>query len=208
MTTIYNLLVQNTTAGSYYSSIQALTAKDVQATTQNGGANVAPDLSFLFSPYILYACLAIFFTLFIGALVVQIKNHVLDWKRAATSLTVALLLALTPLTIRSLLQTTVLQSQASPDEVPKNVTVYQITANTVQISYETDAQKTGAVRYGLAPLSESQSLTAVADSGAKRQKHLVILNNIRPAVVYEYEILSGSKWYTNKGKSMQFIISE
>lgn len=188
-----------------YSVIQSLTLKD-KSVGELAAPVISdnPALSFLYSPLLFYGSVALFFLLFLGAIGIQLLTRVLDWKKTATTFVVALMLAILPMSVRVALNVTSLQTRASPDEVPHNVRTTQLTTRSEIITWETDAFKVGAVRFAPPSLLSESSTTVIADGGKRTQKHTARIENLEQGGAYEFEILSGSQWYTNDGQSLRF----
>lgn len=200
-----NLLAQN--IGNHLTNIKTLTPKGAnhelvsQAITDNQG------YGFLFSPLLIYGLVILFLFLFLGAIVVQIIYRVFDWKKTGMSLVAALLIASSPLLVRTVLQTTSIESQASPDEMPKNVSINQEGQNVIVITWETQVPKIGMIRFGTAPLTEGYGKTAISNNGQKTTQHQIILEKLQRGIDYEFDILSGSTWYSNDGQSLRFKVN-
>ena len=195
------------TVANHFAMIDALTQKEnTQTAVTSPVITSSPILSFLFSPLVIYGSIVLFITLFIGAVFIQFISRVLDWKRTSSSFVVALLIAIMPLSIRVGLEATSLRSFAGPDEVPRKIEIKQV-GSSVQISWETDALKAGSVRYHAVGTEDDVSFTAIADFGKRTKQHIVIIENIKKGIEYEFEILSGSGWYDNNGKPLQFRLT-
>ena len=120
------------------------------------------------------------------------------------SLIVALVVATIPVTLRTMLQVTSLQTRAGPDEVPRNLEVKQLSPTSLIVTWETQAEKTGAIRVGPVPLRKTYDRLIVADEGKKTKSHTVKIENLIPKLEYEFEILSGKEWYNSEGKPVKF----
>lgn len=191
---------------SYLNQVKELTVKDANslAAPKIISENIAYSL--LFSPLIIYGSVVLFFLIFLGAIAVQIIYRMLNWKRTVTALVVAIVIAGIPISVRTALEVTSLQTRASPDEIPKNVQIIQTSASSFTITWETLVAKVGAVKYGKAPLREDLTDTVIADMGKKSERHTAKIDNLEK-VAYEFEILSGSKWYNNDGKPLKFQLT-
>lgn len=204
----YPMLIADSGKGSsvanYYSTVLALTpnATQTEASIPQGVDNT--PFSLLFSPFLIYGSVILFFALFLGAIVVQIINKTLDMKRTLTSMAVAFVIASIPVSLKTALQVTQLQSRAGADAVPRNVRISQTGLVEMTVEWETQAEKIGSLRFGPAPLIENTAKVVIADMGKKKLKHTARLEGLIPDVDYELEILSGTDWYSDKGKPLKF----
>lgn len=190
--------------GSYYAQVSALTSKEVVAATELPPGVADTPLSYLFSPLLLYASVILFFALFGVALIIQIVARMLNFKRTITTLVVAFVVASIPLTLKTALEVTSFSTRAGPDEVPRSIQITQNTPQSVTITWETQAEKIGSVRLGVAPLSEKTGRVVIADFGKKVAKHTAKFEELDSGVEYEFEILSGKEWYNDNGKPLKF----
>lgn len=94
------------TQGNYYAQVSALTPKEAVAATEIPPGVANTPLSYLFSPFLLYASIVFFFVLFALALIVQIIARVIDLKKTVTTLVVAFVVASIPLTLKTALEVT------------------------------------------------------------------------------------------------------
>lgn len=197
--------------GSYILALDALSpraavAKQPQTLQQTPPIPVSDSTwngIVAFGPYFL------FFALFFSALGIQLIRKIRDWRATFTSLLIALLLAGTPMVINKLNQQGTQQvTQAGPDEIPRAVKVEQTDSSTIVVSWTTDAQKIGSVRFGPVPLSLTTSQVYVANSGIAGTHHTTVINNVKPNRVYELEILSGTGWYNFSGKPLRIPIQQ
>ncbi len=184
----------------YYAAVNALTPKEEQIASPQ--PDTSSPLAILFSPFLIYGSVILFFALFLGALVIQIWYRTLDAKRTLTSLVIAFIIASVPFSLKTALEITRFQTNAGPDETPRNVEIKQTGKTVAQISWQTQVEKVGAVRYSLAPFNQTQSQVVIADHGSMMKNHLAELPNLLPGVLYELEILSGSKWYNSEGRPL------
>lgn len=192
------------TLGGYYERVSSLTPKeDITVTNMPLGVADTP-LSYLFSPWLLYFSIILFFALFAIALVVQIAARILDFKRTVTTLVIAFVIASIPLTLKTALEVTSFSTRAGPDEVPRNIQIIQKNSHIAAISWETQVEKVGSVRMGPAPFSEKNSRVVIVDFGKKVIKHTAIVAELEAGVEYEFEILSGKEWYNDNGKPLKF----
>lgn len=96
--------------------------------------------------------------------------------------------------------------RAEPETIPKQVKITNITDNSFTVSWITDGQTTGFVKYGS---DKSLSFTASDDrdqiSGktGKYLTHHLTLKNLNPATSYSFKIGSGGKLFDNNGQPYQ-----
>ena len=193
--------------GPYLQTVEALTLKSTSQEAAPLALSTSPWNSFLFSPLVVYGAIVIFFLVFIFLLVLQIARHVVNLRKITASLVVALLVAVIPLSVRLILEANKLEIRASPDEVPRNITVTQLSTTSLQINWTTNANKTGLVRVSQAPLDPENATVVIADRGDKVKEHVVRLEKLQPGTEYELEILSGGKWYNIEGRPLKFSLS-
>lgn len=83
-------------------------------------------------------------------------------------------------------------SQAAPDITPQNITLTNLTENSVSISWQTNAQATSFVTFGQNSPGEQ---TALDDRDTTTPKphltHYVTLKNLLPQTNYQFKIVSG-----------------
>lgn len=193
-----------TSIKGYYNTVAALNPKEAVVTTEVPVGIENTPLSYLFSPWLIYGSVILFFILFLGAIIVMIVNRSLDRKRTLASLVVAFVVATLPVTLRTMLQVTSFQTRAGPSEVPRNLEVKQLSSTSLTVTWETQAEKTGAIRVGPVPLRKTYDRLIVADEGRKTRQHTVKIENLIPKLDYEFEILSGKEWYVLEGKPIKF----
>jgi len=88
---------------------------------------------------------------------------------------------------------------AGPDEIPRNIKVQAISLHEALILWDTDAIKIGAVRISPVPFTAANARTVVGNLGGKTTTHTVAVTNLTIGKKYEFEILSGARWYDNNG---------
>lgn len=199
---------QLTFSGGYYAQVMALTPKETNEETRVSPITTNPLLSWLFTPLLMYGTVILFFGLFIGALIIQIIKKSLDMKRTLTSLVVAIVIASIPLTLKTALEVTTIQSKAETSEIPRHVELIQSSASSLSVRWETETEKLGAVRFGQIPFSQDKSHVVIANMGKKTTKHEAILEDLVGGFNYELEILSGAAWYNDSGKAIQFHLDD
>ena len=98
--------------------------------------------------------------------------------------------------------------RAGPETTPKQVKITNITENTITVSWITDGETSGYVKYGT---GEDLSSTAgddrdeLAGTGkiGSYSTHHVTLKNLKPVIAYSFKIGSGSKLFDNNGQAYQ-----
>jgi len=189
--------------GNYYLTVHALTPKVAPQTEARASdrSMPAPGIS---APWLLFVPFLVFFAVFIAVFGMQVANKTWNMRRTVTALVLALFAAAIPYVLTSVREGTGFQSKAGPDEVPRNVRVAPLSTSSVLVVWETDADKVGAVRYGLPPLSAQGSTVVIGDVGKKVTRHTVKLDNLKPRAAYDFEIFSGTIWYSDNGKPLTF----
>lgn len=83
---------------------------------------------------------------------------------------------------------------ASPDQIPQNITITNLTDQTVSISWQTSSPEIGFVRFGQSN-PDDQTVLDDRDSSTpqKRQTHHVTLKNLLPQTTYQFKVVSGKK---------------
>jgi hypothetical protein len=191
--------------GSYLVTVSDLTPKTTGEMTQGTGvADTVPSLASS-SPLIVYAPIAIFFLIFIIALSIQITHRILDAKKFVTAVVIALFFASAPMTLTYIQEGIKTRSNASPDQVPKNIRVLPVSKSAIRIYWDTDATISGGVRIDSAPLSD-KSTVVIGDGGFKTKNHSVLYTQFQSGLTYNMEILSGTVWYTDSGNPIHFLI--
>ena len=191
--------------GKYYLALSALTPKDALAQSPVAGPSGFPqgtDTAFL----AIVGPAIIFFAIFIAVFGIFLLGRIRNWKMGVTALLLAITLGATPFALNVLKQGTDESVNASPDEIPRNVKVVPLSKTSVQVVWDTDADKIGAVRISLAPYSIRNARIVVGNAGGKTKSHAITIENLTAGKTYELEVLSGSRWYDNGGKRLVFRI--
>lgn len=96
--------------------------------------------------------------------------------------------------------------RAGPEITPKQVKITNISENGFTVSWVTDGQTSGFVKYG----TETNLITTTQDdrdqlSGKTGSflTHYITLNNLKPATNYYFKISSGGKLFDNNGQPYQ-----
>lgn len=188
---VMNNLAQDTKG--YYSSVSALTPKDVQASAVEeipAVTNTQLSFSLLFLPF------CIFFGLFLGVVIVDIAKKTATVRRIMSAFAIAFAVALSPFAARMIADGNINSYlQAGPDATPRNITV-RTNDDSLIVSWTTGTEATGAVR--IWSEDEPGKQVVIADSGIKSRDHLAVIGN-RKKASYFIEVLSGSRWYDNRG---------
>lgn len=97
--------------------------------------------------------------------------------------------------------------KAGPGETPKQVKITNITDTGFSVSWVTDAQTSGLVKYGVS--GSDLSFSGADDRDQLSGKtgsfliHHVTLKNLKAATVYYFKIISGESAFDNNGQSYQ-----
>jgi len=189
---------------NYYFTVYALTPKEATSDQQQEQieAQVLQE-SPLLPSLMVYAPFLLFFALFIGAFGIQVVNKAWTLKRTMIALVIALFAASIPFALSTMQQGSLYQAKAGPDEVPRNVRIQQLSRTNTLVTWDTEADKIGAVRVGLAPLTDQTGKIVIGDLGKQVKVHTVHLEDLKLGSDYELEIFSGTTWYTDNGKVMK-----
>lgn len=189
----------------YYSKVYALTPVQDEQITTTGVKNQDKMESILSSPNFLLVLMGIFIFLLSAAIILQAVNKVLDFKRTMMTLMVCLMIISVPLLLRNTLYST-FQLRAGSSEIPKNIILEQTSPTGIMITWETQEERTGAVRYGKAPLVMTESRIEIANEGKLTKSHQVEIDRLEKSVEYEVEFLSGKSWYDDNSQPLKFIL--
>ncbi len=200
------LMAQNNFLNKSNSTLLQLTSVDTPQKSSTFAVIEDSALSLLFSPFLIYGTIILFFAIFLGGLLYQIKSQTFEMKRMISTLLVAILVGSIPFTLKTALQVTSISSRAGPDEVPHSIEMQTLTSSSVVITWETQAEKTGAVRVSRVPFDEKLGKMYIGDLGKQVKKHTVKVEGLEVGVQYEMKILSGSTWYDNNGEPLRLKI--
>lgn len=189
---------------SYLAAISSLTPKETVIVQSVPAGIENTPLSLLFSPLIILGSIVLFFVVFLGILFIQVMHKSFDYKKAVASLVVAFVIASIPISLKTALEVTSLQTRAGPDDIPRNISITQVSATSAVVQWETKVEKLGTIKYGLRPLVSNQSEIVIANDGRSTTLHRALLKNLEPGQEYELEILSGKNWYDDNGQPIQF----
>ncbi len=82
-------------------------------------------------------------------------------------------------------------SQASPDLIPQNITVSNLSDTSATISWQTSAEATSFIRFGQTSPNEQTSLDDRDNKNPQPHLiHYVTLKNLSPKTTYQYKIIS------------------
>lgn len=83
-------------------------------------------------------------------------------------------------------------TKASPDLNPQNITISNITDESVTISWQTSAPTTGFIKYGKSSTDEQSALDDRDNKSPQDHSvHYITLKNLMPKTTYKYQIVSG-----------------
>lgn len=209
MSGIYGSLAQKTAAdtasdaGNYYLNVFALSPKVGEEYPEQQTESEIP-LSPTLSPLVVYAPFFLFFALFTGAFGIQLLTRAWNLRHTMTAFVIALFAASIPFVLTSVRDGVGTQTKAGPDDIPRRVRVIEGTKDNVLVVWQTGGERVGAVRYGPAPLDEKTSSLVIGDLGNTVEIHTVKLEPLKTRQSYEFEIFSGTSWYDDNGKPLQF----
>lgn len=87
-------------------------------------------------------------------------------------------------------------SQASPQVVPQNITISNIEAGKITISWQTSTPTTSFITYGKTQVSENTAIDDRDDQTPKpRSTHHITLKDLEPQTTYQIKIVSGKFSY-------------
>ena len=110
------LMAQNNFLNKSNSTLLQLTSVDPPQKSSTFAVIEDSALSLLFSPFLIYGTIILFFAIFLGGLLYQIKSQTFEMKRMISTLVVAILVGSIPFTLKTALQVTSISSRAGPDE--------------------------------------------------------------------------------------------
>jgi hypothetical protein len=192
-----------TTIEKYYLALSSLTPKDTLAQTPVAGVSGLPqgtDTALI----ALYAPVAVFIIIFITVFGIFFVGRIRNWKMGITAFLLAVTLAATPYALKVLKYGADGFVNAGPDEIPRNVRIVPLSMTSVQVVWDTDAPKIGAVRISSEPYVKENARIIIGNSHDKTTSHAVSIDNLVNGKTYECEVLSGSRWYDNKGNLLVF----
>lgn len=193
------------TAVNYFVTINQLTAHNtVSAHEETVQQTPQSPLLHLLEPFFPYAPFVLVALLFVVAFGIQVVYRARSLKNISTALVLAVLVASMPMMLTYVSQGSRQTVSAGPDEIPREVRVQANTPSSVIISWRTDAKHVGVVRLGAVPFAAQTPRVYLANNREEVQMHSVSINGLKKGTTYEFEILSGTSWYDNGGKYIQF----
>lgn len=96
--------------------------------------------------------------------------------------------------------------QATPEAVPKEVKITNVSSNSFTVSWVTDEETTGSINFGEAQTLNQNALDdrdQVSNSLGKNSSHHVTLKNLKLQTTYYFKITSGKTSYDNNGVNYQ-----
>lgn len=190
----------NTNFTKHYLNVKSLTPASQPTTTSTASATTSNQaslsLSLTSTPVIIFFSLLIIGT--IGLLITRAR----DLNKLLMVLAISLIASAIPLTTQILSQETRLTSHAGPEYTPKNVIVYNLTATSFMISWQTDKSDTGIIRVRTTP-EVSPHTRIISDSPDQSEyMHHLTVDELEPNNSYYLEILSGGQWYNLNGQPL------
>jgi len=192
-------------AVNYFVTVSELTAHNTVSAHEEKVQPVPQSPIFhSLEPFFPYAPFVLIALLFVVAFGIQVVNRARNLKNVTTALVLALIVASIPMVLTYISHGSPQTTNAGPDEIPCEVRVKPDTISSVVISWRTDAKHVGVVRFGAAPLAAKTPRVYLANNREEVQIHTVSIGGLKKATTYEFEILSGTTWYDNGGKYIQF----
>lgn len=177
----------------HYQQIQALSMTEESA-------EVDGDPSISISTFLSLSLFIFFFVIIFFGFIPLLLERFRDFKRFQLALVLAFVGAALPLTLGLSLQKSGFLTSAKNEEIPRNVVIFDIDSTSFRVSWETNKQQYGSLRYGTQPYSEAMTNTALEVEGLVRKaKHEVFVEDLNSETDYYFEILSGIRWYDNSG---------
>jgi hypothetical protein len=163
--------------------------------------NVIDEPSMPLSTFLGLSLFIFFFVVvFLGFLPFMIGRF-RDYKRFQMAILLAIVGGALPLTMGLLMNQTGLLTQASVEEVPRNVEIMNVTSSSFRVRWDTSGEQYGALRFGTEASSSALTTTELEIGGLVRsQKHEIHVSKLAAETIYYFEILSGTRWYDNLGK--------
>lgn len=183
--------------GDHFREIRAL------SLTEESANEIPEDPSPSISTFLSLSLFIFFFVVvFLGFLPLVIERF-RDFKRFYMALLLATVGAALPLTLGLLFQQNGLLTQASLEEMPQKVVISDLTSSSFRVSWETNGNMYGALRYSLDSQAEDFTHTSLEVGGLlKTNQHEVFVEELTANTDYYFQILSGSRWYDNNHKPL------
>lgn len=192
---------------NYFLTIKQLTAHNTASAREQVGAPSPSPLASTLMPFVPYAPFVLSALLFIVAFGILVVNRAKNLKNITIAILIAFISASIPTMISYVGQGSRQTANAGPEEIPRNVKVVPVSPTSVLISWNTDAARVGAVRFSTSPLTSQSARLYLADNQEAVRIHSVQIDSLA-SQSYEFEILSGTTWYDNGGKYLQFTIPQ
>jgi len=187
--------------GNYYLQIQALSeSKELGGTTVVTAPTAAEAVSLPVLPVSLV--LAVVLVLLAAIADFHYKSH----KIIRTAIRLALLVVMIPIGLSVIANPLSLISKAGPDQIPRNVVVDKVNANSFQMTWETRSGTASVVK--LWPRDLDNPTKVLVESIKPTNKHQILIEELQPAATYQFKILSDGVWYDNNGSPIEVTTSE
>jgi hypothetical protein len=194
---------ENSDIANYCLALSSLSPKQTNTETPvagPSGTQLGSDVPILS----VYAPFAIFFIMFIAVFGTFMVGRIRNWKMGVSAFLLACTLAATPFLLQGMERFSTSSVRAGPDEIPRNIIVMSKNTKSALITWTTDKEQTGGVK-----LNELRGLlknerTFIGNSGGKTKNHTVLIDGLILGKTYEFELLSGVRWYDNNGSRATF----
>ena len=170
----------------YYLQVQALTPVE---TTDSTSTAEEVNLFQTYRPMILGS-------VFIGSTILLVLSRNV-WKAYGFTRTLGMLVMVFAVSagLLSTNRSVDLRSNAGPNEVPKNVIVDQVTADSFILTWTTVANTEAVVK--IANQQKPEVTLTFVSSSDNGNDHLVKVTNLDSSTAYSFQILSGGDWYSD-----------
>lgn len=195
-------------AAKHFVSIEQLSLHNTSNQTGQAVAPQTPSIMASLPPLSPGASsFLLFILLFSCAIGIQILKGVSGIKNYIVAFVLALVVASIPVVLDYVNTGGGQQAKAGPQEVPKKILVEYQRPGEVVITWNTEVDAYGGVRFARAPYTIETSRFLIADSGEKTKTHHVILDNLVKNHTYQFEILSGINWYAHEDTYISFTFA-
>lgn len=188
---------------AHYLKVQALSPVVNSSTPPAGSSSPADPFFNFFTQNPTSAALLIFCAFMVIGIIGLLITKVRNVNTILTLMFIAFMTSTIPYGTRIIQQQTHLESQAGPELTPKNLIIDNVTRTGFTIMWDTDNPNLGALRLksSLDP-TEIPKIASEPD-GPPLNKHVITVNNLKSNTLYYVDILSGSTWYNNNGRSLE-----
>jgi hypothetical protein len=193
-------------AANYFVTISELSAHNTASAHDTVIEAPPSTITDTLAPFLPYTPFILFALLFVIVFGIFIINRVRNLKNVMAAFMVAFMLASIPTLLTYIAHGSRQEVKAGPEEVPRNVRVAPASPTSVLISWETDAARLGVVRFGTAPFTLQATRVYIADNQKSVRTHSVEIDKLVKKETYEFEILSGTRWYDNAGSYIRFTV--